>query len=264
MSNQFKGSKLHPWPVIESILAESSTSEGYKITVRKSGLPVDWLLTGNDDYSNLTRIRAYCPRVDLAFNALNEDERLRVCATVSRELAKSNETAYKLKEALEAIGWTLKDGILTTTNGEVIDVFFPKGRVHDAYVEIRQLLLASKTSIEIVDPYADSTIFQMLSASSSSKLKIRILTTKTPPDLPTEAKKFKQQHLGFDLSIRTTADFHDRFVIRDATDFFHLGHSIRDFAAKACMISQLRDQPNRQALLDQFERSWQGGSDYHF
>jgi len=250
-------SELHPWPVIESILAESPTSEEYKTVVRRSGLSVDWLLTGNDNYSNSTRIRAYCPRVDSAFNLLSEDEQLRVCAIVARELAKKDGPVKKLNAALEAIGWTLKDGILTTTNGDVIDIFFPKGAVHDAYVEIRQLLLASQTSLEIIDPYSDSTIFQMLSASSAAQLKIRILTAKTPPDLSIEARKFTQQHTNFDVSIRTTGDFHDRFIVRDGKDCFHLGHSIKDFASKACMLSQIQDEQNCRALIDQFNQSWQ-------
>jgi hypothetical protein len=261
---QLDKNKLHPWPVIESILAKSPTSEEYKTVVRRSGLSVDWSLNGNDNYSNSTRIRAYCPLVDSSFNALNEDDQLRVCAIISRELAKKEEVASQLNEALELVGWTLKDGILTTSNGNVIDVFFPKGAVHDAYVGIREILVAAKLSVDVIDPYSDSTLFQMLSASSASNLKIRILTAKTPPDFAIETKKFKQQNTGFDITIQTVADFHDRFIIRDSKDCFHLGHSIKDFGSKACMLTQIKDVPNCEALKAQFDKSWQSATPFSF
>lgn len=183
---------------------------------------------------------------------------------IARELVKKEELADSLRSSLELVGWVIKDGILTTSNGNVIDVFFPKGAVHDAYVGIREILVAAKSSLDVIDPYSDSTVFQMLSATTISNLKIRILTAKTPSDFAIETKKFKQQNAGFDITIRTAGDFHDRFIIRDSKDCFHLGHSIKDFGSKACMLSQIQDAPNCEALKAQFEKSWQSAILFNF
>ena len=210
------------------------------------------------------RIRAFLPRVQKIVGAFNEDEKLRITAVIARELGKKEALADDLRSSLELIGWTIKDGILTTSNGNVIDVFFPKGAVHDAYVGIKEILVAAKLSLDVIDPYSDTTFFQMLSATSACNLKIRILTSKTPTDFATETKKFTQQNAGFDIAIRTTGDFHDRFIIRDSKDYFHLGHSIKDFGSKACMLTQIQDAHNYEALKNQFEKSWQSATPFNF
>jgi hypothetical protein len=232
--------------------------------ISRAGIEIEIQLEYPADYTHKTRIRAYLPRIQKAIGAFDEDAKLRITAVIARELIKKEELAEGLRSSLELIGWTIKDGILTTSNGDVIDAFFPKGAVHDAYVGIREILLAAKLALDVIDPYSDSTIFQMLSATSITSLKIRILTVKTPPDLAIETKKFKQQNVGFDIEIRTTGDFHDRFIVRDSIDCFHLGHSIKDFGSKACMLTQIQDRPNCDTLKTQFEKSWQSATPFIF
>lgn len=263
MQSPTQSEQLHPWPVILSVLVEIPSSDEFLRVISRTGVEINFQLDAGD-YSHGTRLREYMKRVQHAVSLLGQEDKLRVAAIVSGELAKKEKLSEKLQHSLGLIGWIIKDGILTTTNGDVINVFFPKGAVHDAYIEIRQLLLSSQTSIEIVDPYSDSTIFQMLSASSVAQLKIRILTAKTPPDLAAEAKKFKQQHTGFDVSIRTSGDFHDRFIVRDGKDCFHLGHSIKDFGSKARMLSQIFDDSNCTALKTQIEQSWNSAAAFQF
>jgi hypothetical protein len=256
--------KLHPWPVIQSFLGDLNSSDEFVRLISRAGIEIDIQLAPPADFSHSTRIRAYLPRIQKAIGAFDEDEKLRITAVIARELVKNEGTAESLRSSLELIGWTMKEGILTTSNGNVIDIFFPQGAVHDAYVGIREILVAAKLSLDVIDPYSDSTIFQMLSTAPSSKLKIQILTAKTPPDLAVETKKFKQQNAGFDIAIRTAGDFHDRFIIRDSKDCFHLGHSIKDFGSKACMLTQIQDAHNCDALKTQFEKSWQSATPFNF
>ena len=256
--------KLHPWPVIQSFLGDLNSSDELVRLISRAGIEIDLQLNDRENHSHGIRIRAYLPRVQKAVGVFDEDEKLRITAVIARELGKKEALADGLRSSLELIGWTIKDGILTTSNGNVIDVFFPKGAVHDAYIEIREILVAAKLSLDVVDPYADSTIFQMLSTTSITNLKIRILTVKTPPDFAVEINKFKQQNSGFDIAIRIAGDFHDRFIIRDSKDFFHLGHSIKDFGSKACMLTQIQDAHNCEALKTQFEKSWQSATPFNF
>jgi hypothetical protein len=260
----FNRNKLHPWPVIQSFLSDLNSSDELVRLISRAGIEIEIQLEHPANHSHKTRIRAYLPRIQKAIGAFDEDEKLRITAVIAHELVKKEELADHLRSALERIGWTIKDGILTTSNGNVIDVFFPKGAVHDAYVGIREILVSAKLYLDIIDPYSDSTIFQMISTSSTPNLRVQILTAKTSFDLATEAKKFKQQNARFNISIRTTDDFHDRFIVCDSKDCFHLGHSIKDFGSKACMLTQIQDKPNCDALRNQFENSWQSAIPFNF
>jgi hypothetical protein len=80
--------------------------------------------------------------------------------------------------------------------------FFPKGAEHDAYVYIRNILQTAKQDVFIIDPYMDSSIFQVLGALSPSNLRVKLLTSKAPADFALEAQKFRKQHSGFTVPPR--------------------------------------------------------------
>lgn len=248
---------LHPWPVIQSFLCDLDSSDEFVRLVLRAGIKIDTRLEHRDDYSHSTRFRSYLPRLQQAVENFNKEEKLRISAVIACELIKKEKLSEGLQTSLERIGWTIKDGMLTTLNRSVIDLFCPKHTEYDAYVGIRKIFTAAKLSLDVIDPYIDGTILEILARSPATTLKVRILTTKMPPDFSVEIKKFKQQHNRFDVEIRKANDFHDRFIIRDSKECFHLGHSIKDFGSKASMLSEFRDEPNRAALNEQFEKSWQ-------
>jgi len=51
--------------------------------------------------------------------------------------------------------------------------------------------------------------------------------------------------------------FHDRFIILDNAQVFHLGHSIKDAGKKAMMIHRLEDKRNVVAAIQTFEAAWE-------
>ena len=85
---------------------------------------------------------------------------------------------------------------------------------------------------------------------------MRILTHKTPTDFPQEARKFLAQHANFTLEVRKSREFHDRFIILDNVECWHVGCSIKDAGNKAFMLSKIDDQENRDALITQLKNSW--------
>ncbi len=76
-------------------------------------------------------------------------------------------------------------------------------------------------------------------------LSVELLTVERnlKPDFRVEAAKFQQQFANVKLEVRTTSDFHDRFVSIDRASYFHIGASIKDAGKKAFLISQLQDEP---------------------
>ena len=139
---------------------------------------------------------------------------------------------------------------------EVTELFFPRRTQHDAYVMLREILQRAQTSITVIDPYLDGSIFTMLATVSSNAVTVHLLTYNTPSDFPREARKFLSQYGNFTLEIRLTAEFHDRFIILDANECWHVGCSLKDAGNKAFMLSKMEDTANRDAFIRQHEASW--------
>lgn len=247
---------LNPCPVVTSYLYELN-SDAVARVVGRVGLTVDWELTKEEAYSEKTRIRTYRPRIETVLQDLDESKRMLVVRNLVHELIlEVPEKLDLLNDALGRIGWQVADGELTTHDLNIREAFFPSGAEHAAYVQIRSILGRANCSIDIVDPYLDGTIFTMLKAQLGSKRSIRLLTSKVPPDFNLEATKFKNEAPGITLEIRTTRDFHDRFIVLDGTYCFHVGASIKDAGKKACMISQLEDGAIVSSLISFTKEQW--------
>jgi hypothetical protein len=251
--------RLDPWSVIRGFVLTLS-SHDVPAVIDRAGLAVDWQLTLRQAYSNGTRLSAYRPRIDAAYRSLsNLADRMRVAFVVARELA-GRGLSEPLQEALREIGWELQNDRLKPSTATVRELFLPNQSQHDAYVEIRGILKGAHRSITIVDPYIDQSILSLLSACSVPRMSIQILTSKHPPDLSLEAKKWLSQNAGRALEIRTSREFHDRFIILDDSVCWHVGASIKDAGTKACMLSQVEDDENRNSLLAQIRKSWANGA----
>lgn len=247
---------LNPCPVVTSYLYELN-SDAVARVVGRVGLTVDWGLTKEEAYSAKTRIRAYRPRIEAALQDLDESKRMLVVRNLVHELLlEAPEKLEMLNDALGRIGWQVADGELTTHDLSIREAFFPSGAEHTAYVQIRTILGGADRSIDIVDPYLDGTVFTMLKAQLGSKKNVRLLTSRMPPDFKLEATKFQNEAPGITLEIRTTREFHDRFIVLDDTSCFHVGASIKDAGKKACMISQLEDGAIVSSLINFTKEQW--------
>lgn len=247
---------LHPWGVISSFLFELPSDEVCRI-IGLTGLPVDWNLTREEAYSHTTRKRAYLPRVQASFETLSEDKKLIVAWIIISELVKKDtESISQLNSQLALIGWKVESDRLTPVDINVREIFFPKGTQHDAYIEIKEIIQKTKSQISIIDPYIDSTIFRILSTILAKEIVVQLLSFKLPPDFSHERQKFVSQHLNFTIEVRTTVEFHDRFIIIDGEECYHIGASIKDAGNKAFMISQIEDKKNIESLIKQQLQSW--------
>ncbi len=160
----------------------------------------------------------------------------------------------RTKVQLELILRNEKELAEAEGNQSVTEIFLPPGSQHDAYSYIRQIVSTATREILIVDNYVDSTIFSLLT-NAGAHVGISILTYKVPADFKVEAERFYKQHrISLEIRLRK-ADFHDRFIIVDASMAYHLGASIKDAGDKASMIHLIEDADNVQALLDTHRKS---------
>lgn len=220
---------------------------------------MDWSLNEGQDYSHSYRKAAYRPRINTAYEVLGDEDRLRVAYIVGSELVGRGK-GDELNAGLQNIGWRLDDGSLAPATAEVSELFFPVGTQHDAYVEMRRILQKAIKSITIVDPYVDSSLFTILGTISSSSISVELLTYNVPSDFAHEAHTFLSQHTNIELSVRKSKEFHDRFIILDGGDCWHVGASIKDAGMRAFMLSKVEDTGNRTALIEQVNNTWRAAT----
>lgn len=252
-----EGQDFNPWPVVRSLLYERFGSDDLMQIIDSTGLDVDWSLTDAQAYSHTTRIRAFRPRVDETVRRLPAARQLAVASAIAVDMIRRHpELAPDLATRLEQIGWTLGGSGLTSGDLDLREKFFPSGSDHDAYVAIREILHRAKARITIIDPYAGSEIFALLTQPPPIKLEVRILTSNVSADFRVELAKFRKQHLSYEVGVRTTRDFHDRFILIDDSEAYHVGASLKDAGSRSFMISRLEDTANRDALFAAHEAAW--------
>ncbi len=251
--------RLNPWPALLAITLELESDEVVSL-IDRTGLTVDWEVSHKDSYTNSTRKRAYRPRIDMSFQLLDEDTRLRVAWILTSELLqrhpeKEDEVRLKFAE----LGWRVDAGKLVPSTSTIRELLLTGGSEYDSYRHIKKIMQESKKSITVIDPYLNATIFTMLSASGTTELSVKLLTAKPPADFVLEGSKFQKQYPKIEIEIRITSNFHDRFMIIDDCRCWHIGASIKDAGNKIFVISQLEDETNRDALARAFAQSWSKG-----
>ncbi len=228
-------------------------------TALAGGLTFDAEVTDTEAYSHKTRLRALRPRVLAAYDALESDARLATTLAAVEALRHSDVDMATVAQRLRTAGWELRETGFVVLSPETREVFFPKGSPWDAFVVLRDLFTEARQSITIVDSYCDTTLFQLLQEHPSDVI-LRVLCGQHAQSVAAEAGPFMRQYPNVTVQVRTTTDFHDRFIVLDETVCVHVGASIKDAGKRACMISRIEDTGNRDAMLRQLNESWDAGT----
>jgi Virulence protein RhuM family len=114
-------------------------------------------------------------------------------------------------------------------------VFF-NGQVFDAYQLTSRIIRSAKQSIVLIDNYIDETTLTHLSKKKKD-VAVRLLTKNVSRQLSLDVQKANQQYGGFEVKIFTQS--HDRFLIIDHTEVYHLGASLKDLGKKWFAFSKL-------------------------
>ncbi len=200
--------KLNPLPIALSILSSLNSDEFLQI-VQSAGVQIDFTLTKDESYSHKTRVRAYLPRVNESIQNLEDNDALRAIYLIFTELLKDEHNQSNIKSKLKNIGWDLIDNSIAPINSEVIELYFEKGLLHSAYQKIKNIVHSSIKEIYIIDPYIDSSIFELFKHFQSTKLLIKVLTFKKPPDYDHEKQLFLRQYNNLIIEEKTTnLNFH--------------------------------------------------------
>ena len=112
---------------------------------------------------------------------------------------------------------------------------FYNGQIYDAYAFVNDLLKSAKSEVLLVDNYIDDTIFTL--CSKYPKIKFTIYTHTISKSLKLDYEKYKKQYENIEL--KETKEFHDRFLIIDEKQVYHIGASLKDLAQKVFAFSKI-------------------------
>ena len=263
-------SEFDPFRVVVSFASETDMADLFIEVFTGAGLSFDVALVGNDDYSHGNRIRALRSRVLAAYDQLSPEAKLAAAnAVTARLLSRLEQLAHmpKMKDfsarltgALQKIGWDVQDSQLVTADAKIREMFFPKNSKWDAFVAIREQIDRAKKELVLVDPFCDREFFGILQSSTARPQNIRLLCRSNAVALKPKAKAFAAQFAGVNIELRTSSDFHDRFLVIDQSICVHIGASINHAGSRAFMISVVEDERNRTALIKAVEEAWNAGT----
>jgi len=128
---------------------------------------------------------------------------------------------------------------LESKNSKQTQNIFFDGQIYDAYSFIVELIEKAEKEIILIDNYVDNSILDMLSKKKKA-LSVRIITHRKSKLLDTDVRKFNQQYPN--LQIEFSDKIHDRFLLIDKIELYHIGASIKDLGKKCFAFSLIEDK----------------------
>lgn len=125
-------------------------------------------------------------------------------------------------------------------------IFFD-GQIYDSYSLVINIIKKSREKIVIIDNYIDDTILQML-AKKNRNVKVTILTSEKSNISKLDVQKFNKEYPK--LEIAKSNKFHDRFIVIDNKEIYHVGASLKDLGKKCFAISKIEDTEYIDKLLE--------------
>ncbi|MCT7405399.1 RhuM family protein [Aliarcobacter cryaerophilus] len=114
------------------------------------------------------------------------------------------------------------------------NIFFD-GQIYDAYSFVNDLLKLAKSEIILIDNYIDDTVFTLF--SKYPNINFTIYTSTISKQLKLDFEKYSKQYKN--ISLKTFKSSHDRFLIIDKKEIYHLGASLKDLGKKWFAFSKM-------------------------
>ena len=117
-----------------------------------------------------------------------------------------------------------------------VEGIFYDGQLFDAYKFATDLIRSARQSLLLIDNYVDESVLLMLSKRNAG-VKADIYTQTVSHQLQLDVQKHNSQYPP--IGIHTYKKCHDRFLIIDGTDVYHIGASLKDLGKKMFAFSKL-------------------------
>jgi hypothetical protein len=137
---------------------------------------------------------------------------------------KTEERVEQIFKALEATQTPPSQGI------------FFDGQIYDAYELMSKIIRSAKKEIILIDNYIDETVLTHLSKRAEKVVAI-IYTKSISKVLQLDLERHNSQYPP--IQIKELRDSHDRFLIIDQKELYHIGASLKDLGKKWFAFSKL-------------------------
>ena len=129
--------------------------------------------------------------------------------------------------------------LLASLISEKNQFFFPQGDSYKGKMAVLDIMKEAEDSIVIIDPYLDETIFKYIE-HIDTKIKIKLITSKIQGLFIDFLNDLK--NLGKEIDTRQSKSCHDRYIILDGKEIWHLGTSINSIGKGAFQINKVVDK----------------------
>lgn len=144
-------------------------------------------------------------------------------ALMFQRLDSLEQKQFHTDEKIDAILNALEDKSLKPKEG-----IFYDGQIYDAYAFMSELIKSAKNEIMLIDNYIDDTVFTIF--SKNQNIKVTIYTNTISKQLELDYQKYKSQYKN--IILHEFKNAHDRFMIIDGKEVYHIGASLKDLGKK--------------------------------
>ncbi|MDP3587911.1 MAG: ORF6N domain-containing protein [Sulfuricurvum sp.] len=145
-------------------------------------------------------------------------------ALIFQRLDSLEQKQFKTDDKIEAILSAIEDKTIKPKQG-----IFYDGQVYDAYIFVSDLIKSANESIVLIDNYIDDTVLTLLSKREPN-VKTIIYTKNITKQLDLDLQKHNAQYPNIELKKFDSS--HDRFLIIDGKEVYHIGASLKDLGKK--------------------------------
>ena len=129
---------------------------------------------------------------------------------------------------------------------------FFDGEIYNAYSLLVDIISKANKEIIIIDNFVDKITLDILSKKKVNVMVLLITDDKKSKLTKTDIKKFNSEYPT--LKIKYTNIFHDRFIIIDNKELYHLGASLKDLGKKVFGITKIEDKEYLENLIERISK----------
>lgn len=130
-------------------------------------------------------------------------------------------------------------------------IFFG-GQIFDAFSLLTEIIGRAKTNIVLIDGYIDVVTLNIL-AKKQAGVDVLAYTLPNARITVQDVSKFNAQYPT--LTVKETTVFHDRFLILDGGEGYHIGASLKDAGKKCFGITKIEDIDYVNAIINKAQQT---------
>ncbi|MCT4317803.1 DNA-binding protein [Elizabethkingia anophelis] len=114
-------------------------------------------------------------------------------------------------------------------------IFF-NGQIFDAYAFVSDIIRSAKSSIILLDNYVDDTVLTLLGKRDMNVI-ATVFTKSINNQLRLDLQRYNSQYPSIEIEV--FSDAHDRFLIIDQMELYHIGASLKELGKKWFAFSRM-------------------------